>query len=124
MRKPDSEPSPRKTRSAAEEIFRKHVLELSNVLLSPKCHRTIEFTIHWQLALLQFLRREARRKKRSKIYPLLCESLLKEAGGKQAGSLHKMKEKELAAFEQMLDSIVKGFAGEDSIPGSMDPEAF
>jgi hypothetical protein len=67
------------------------------------------------LANLQFLKAEARRKKRSKIYTNFSRNMLAGIASAQIGPLSRLTVKDLPAFKKLLNGIVDGMAGKATL---------
>ena len=124
---PKGDKSERKTKStekAVRAILQRHVQQFTRVLLTPACHANIEEHAYQMLAFVEFLKKEARRKTRSKPYLEFRERLLNKAASEEIGSLASLRADNLHEFERMLQAIVGGFGNKGLPFDKLDPTAF
>jgi len=107
--------------AAVRRVFGKHFKILTKVLLEKQCHRNIEGFIDTLIGMLQFLKREAARKKRSREYLELCQDL--GAATTPIGGMSRMSEQELKTLDGLMKSIVRGFQGKPAF-GRIEPKSF
>src|SRR5262249_44020920 len=108
---------------AIREILRVYVLKFSRALLTPECHDFMDRQIRQQVAVLEALRSEARRTKRSKHYARFCETMLLEAATATLGSLSRLRQDDLPMLQAILDRIIEGISGKSNLE-TLDPAAF
>jgi hypothetical protein len=83
----------------------------------------IETVIYNQTGILQWLQREARRRKPSKPYLRFCRGLVLEAA-KPLGPLARLTPNQLATLDQVMHGVLQSMGGRNPIPGSLDGKAF
>jgi hypothetical protein len=99
------------TEQAVRKVLRRYARDFSKVLLTRNCHRVIEQQIESLIFTLQFLKREARRKVRSKEYTQYCKDLLATAAAGHIGPLASLPPEQLGTLEKLMNAMVRGFAG-------------
>jgi hypothetical protein len=114
--------SKKETEKAVRAIFRDHSRKLTKALLSPAFHRIMEDYIRQEIATLQALKQEARRKKPSKAYLAFCQHRAAEAVNGYIGNLATVTAEQLVVLRKMLDGIIRGMLGKPV--RRLDPEGF
>jgi hypothetical protein len=109
--------------AAVRTIFRKHFRNLTKAMLTDGCFQNIEQFIEMMQRMLVLLRREARRKKRSRWYLEFCEERLAAVAVQPLGGMGKATGQELVVLDQMLRAFVNGMSGKPA-PGMIDPKSF
>lgn len=115
-------PRPSSSEKAVRAIFRDHSRKLTKALLSAAFHRIMEDYIWQEIATLQALKREARRKKPSKAYLAFCRQRAAEAVNGCIGNLATVNAEQLVVLRKMLDGIIRGMLGKPV--RRLDPEGF
>lgn len=116
---------PASSEKEVRRLLSKYAQKLGRVLLTSECHRSIDAVIRGQIAILQLLQREARRKKPSQKYRRFCRWLVESTATAQLGPLTGLTPEQLATLDTVLNAVlVAGLRGGDAAPGSLDPTAF
>jgi len=108
--------------AAARVFLRKSLRNIEKLLLNPVCHGMLEDLIRQQIALLEALKRERRRKTRSKAYLELRRHFLRCCEG-PLGALGELPPDLLALANTMVNAFISHLAGSRRTP-KIDPVRF
>lgn len=98
---------------AVRALLRKKAQHFGEALLKPECHRMIRELVQQGIFFVQFLQRESKRKKPSKLYQQFIENMFAAIAEKSLGRFADLSPEEFATFETILNGAMSFFAGKD-----------
>lgn len=117
-----AQPGPGNSEKAVRAIFRDHAGKMATALLSPAFRRIVQAEIKQRTAFLNFLKREARRKKHSNAFLQLRRHIVRKITTGDLGQLATLNADERVALAATLDLFIDGMLGKPV--QQIDPEGF
>jgi hypothetical protein len=106
-----AQPGPGNSEKAVRAIFRDHAGKMATALLSPAFRRIVQAEIKQRTAFLNFLKREARRKKHSNAFLQLRRHIVRKITTGDLGSLATLNADQRVALAATLDLFIDGMLG-------------